>query len=320
MWMTWTRRSARSVLVTLVVFPLLLVGLPTQSASAATRSCSSSTPVSSRPTLYYKDSGSCVKVLQSLLLKRGYNIGRSTPSGYFDAATRRAVQRYQSSKLDLTIDGIVGAKTWNRLVNGGGIKYSTRSGPNRTSRVVLSYDDCPKSLSAFKAAVVGAEDLGIALVLAPTGNCISAGRFSASYARAHGHYVINHSISHPDLADLSYSQAKYQLGSPGVVTSYGRPPYGSYDFWVRNAYAMKKMRMWLWDVDTNDWRGKTQSQVVSYVVNYSHSNDTVLMHMQWNGFTKSAMSAMKKGLAAKGLGVCRNRGTTTPTKPHILNC
>ena len=289
-------------------------------ASAATQSCSSSTPVADRPTLRYGDTGSCVKVLQNILLNKGYNIGSSYATGNFYSGTELAVRRYQSTKLDLKIDGVVGPATWNRLVNGGGTNYSIYSGPNTSSRVILSYDDCPKSYSAFQSAVLGAESLGIALVLAPTGNCISAGRFSASYARSHGHYVINHSISHPDLADLSYSSVRYQLGSPGVVTTYGRPPYGSYDFTVRNAYASKSMRMWLWDVDSSDWTGKTQSQVVSYVVNNSHSNDTVLMHMGWNAFNKSAMSAMKSGLASRGLGVCRNPGVTTPQYFYKVGC
>ena len=89
---------------------------------------------------------------------------------------------------------------------------------------------------------------------------------------------------------------------------------------MRDAFAAKSMRMWLWDVDTNDWRGKTQSQVVSYVITYAHSRDTVLMHMGWNAFTPGAMSAMKAGLARKGLGVCRNPGTTTPTYPRTIGC
>ena len=318
------RVARRSVVVRLVVAVALLAPalafVAAPSATAATQSCSSSTPVASRPTLRYGDTGSCVKVLQNILLNKGYNIGASYATGNFYSGTELAVRRYQSSKLDLKIDGVVGPSTWNRLVNGGGTTYSTSSGPNTSSRVVLSFDDCPKSYSAFQSAVLGAQSLGIALVLAPTGNCISTGRFSSSYARSHGHYVINHTISHPDLTTLSYSSALYQLGSPGVVTSYGRPPYGAYDFTVRNAYAKKSMRMWLWDVDTRDWTGKTQTQVVTYVVTYAHANDTVLMHMQWNAFTTSALSAMKSGLAAKGLGVCRNPGTTTPQYVTTIGC
>ena len=318
------RTVRRSRILRLVVAVVMLVPalafLAAPPASAATLSCSSSTPVENRPILHPGDTGSCVKVLQNLLLNKGYNIGASYATGYYGSGTELAVRRYQSTKLALVINGIVGGSTWNRLVNGGGTNYSIYSGPNTSSRVVLSFDDCPKTYSAFQSAVLGAQSLGIALVLAPTGNCLSTGRFSSSYARSHGHYVINHSISHPDLTTLSYSSALYQLGSPGVVTSYGRPPYGAYDFTVRNAYAKKSMRMWLWDVDTRDWTGKTQTQVVSYVVTYARANDTVLMHMGWNAFNKSAFSSMKSGLAAKGLGVCRNPGTTTPQYVTTIGC
>lgn len=310
--------TSRLVASALVAGALLLVA--PSAAPAATRTCSSSTPVASRPVLRIGDSGSCVSVLQRLLIAKGYSIGASTATGYFGSGTDNAVRRFQSTKLYLTIDGVVGQATWHRLVVGGGTGYSIYSGPNTSSRVVLSYDDCPKSYAAFQAAVLGAQQLGVALVLAPTGNCLGTGRFSASYARAHGHYVINHSVSHPDLTTLSYSGARYQLGAPGVVTSYGRPPYGAHDYTVRQAYASKSMRMWLWDVDTSDWRGRTQAQVVSHVVTYSRANDTVLMHMGWNAFNTTAISQMKSGLATKGLGVCRNPGTTTPTFPATIGC
>ena len=289
-------------------------------ASAAVWSCSSSTPVASRPTLRYGDTGSCVKVLQNLLLAKGFAIGGSTADGRFGPGTLLGVRRYQSSRLDLSVDGVVGPATWNRLVNGGGTAYSTSRGPNTSTRVVLTYDDCPTSLSAFKATVVGARNLGVALVLAPTGNCISSGRFSSSYARQYGHYVMNHSVSHPDLTTLSTSSILSQLGAPGVVTTYGRPPYGAVSERVRNAYATKGMRIWLWNVDTNDWRGRTRSQVVSHVVTYAEPGHSVLMHMQWNAFNTTAISSMKSGLAAKGIGLCRNAGTTTPTSPSRVVC
>ncbi|MBU9944773.1 MAG: peptidoglycan-binding protein [Dermatophilaceae bacterium] len=320
--MNTTRRhvSLRFFVAAALAAPLLLLAAPAPDAVGATRTCSSTTAVANRPTLRYGDTGSCVKVLQNILLGKGYSIGSSYATGTFGSGTLGAVRRYQSTKLTLVIDGVVGPTTWNRLVNGGGTTYSISSGPNTSSRVILSFDDCPKSYSAFQSAVLGAKSLGVALVLAPTGNCISAGRFSPSYARANGHYVINHSISHPNLSNLSYSSVRYQLGSPGVVTSYGRPPYGSYDFTVRDAYASKGMRIWTWDVDTSDYTGRTQAQVVNHVVTYSRAGDTVLMHMGWNAFNKSAIAAMKSGLAAKGLGVCRNPGTTTPTYPKTIGC
>jgi peptidoglycan hydrolase-like protein with peptidoglycan-binding domain len=311
---TRTRHTRRATLALWALLALLIpmvMGAP-PTAAAASYSCTSSTPVSARPSLRYGDTGSCVIVLQKLLLAKGYNIGATYATGYFGSGTDNAVRRYQASYRSLPINGVVGTSTWSSMVLNNYAWYPVSSGPNTTSRVVLSFDDCPNSLTQFRAAVLGAKNLGIALVLFPTGNCLATGRFDAAYARANGHYVFNHTISHPDLTTLSYSGAYNQLGSPGVVTNYGRPPYGAYNtITVRNAYARRVMRIWTWNVDTNDWRGKTQSQVVWYVVTYARANNTVLMHMGWNGFNASAISQMKSGLASRGLYVCRNLGATT---------
>ncbi|WP_353952199.1 peptidoglycan-binding protein [Knoellia sp. S7-12] len=322
---TSTRPSRFSRLASLVVLTLALVTVPAvvtpgvaPSAHAAVRTCSSTTPVASRPQLVRGDTGSCVRVLQQALIAKGYSVGSSGADGSFGSATDLAVRRFQSDYVGVKVDGVVGPVTWRTLVSGG-TRYSRTTGPNRTSRVVLSFDDCPTSYSAFQSAVLGAERLGVALVLFPTGNCITAGRFSASYARAHGHYVFNHSVSHPDLRNLSYSSVRYQLGSPGVVTSYGRPPYGAYNNTVLNAYASKSMRVWMWTVDTQDWTGKSQSSVVSYAVSNSRAGSTVLMHMQWRAFNTTAISQMKSGLANRGLGVCRNLGATS-VAPASVSC
>ena len=197
--------------------------------------------------------------------------------------------------------------------------YSVTRGPNTSKRAILTYDDCPKSLSAFKTTVKAASDLGVRLALFPTGDCVTAGRFDAAYARSLGHYVFNHSISHPDLTTLSYSSAVRQLGAPGIVTTYGRPPYGAYNSTVRRAYDAVGMRIWTWTVDTNDWKGKSSSEVTSYVVRNADGGDTVLMHMQWNGFSGSAIRAMRDGLADRGVGLCRNTGAVT-AKPAGVSC
>ena len=87
--------------------------------------------------------------------------------------------------------------------------------------MILTFDDCPKSLSSFKKTVKAFSDMGVRVALFPTGNCIKAGKFDAKYARKMGHYVFNHSITHPDLRTLSYAGVKRELGKPGVVTTYG---------------------------------------------------------------------------------------------------
>lgn len=308
--------------LSMVGTPALLapgLGLEAGSAArAAVRSCTTSTPVASRPQLRRGDTGSCVRVLQSALLAKGYSIGGSTPDGSFGPGLELGVRRFQSAYAGLRVDGLAGPATWRALVNGGA-RYSIGTGPNRTSRVALTFDDCPSSRAAFESAVLGAQKSGIALMLFPTGSCISSGKFSPSFARAHGHYVFNHSVSHPDLTKLSSASVRAQLGAPGVVTTYGRPPYGAYNTTVLNAYASKGMRPWTWTVDTRDWTGKSQSAVVSHVVANSRAGSTVLMHMQWRGFNTTAINQMKSGLAHRGLGVCVNRGAT-PVAPVTVNC
>ena len=60
--------------------------------------------------------GEQVKTLQRLLYVMGYDLGKNKPiDGNFGSKTDSAVRAYQKSK-GLTVDGIVGAKTWNSLL------------------------------------------------------------------------------------------------------------------------------------------------------------------------------------------------------------
>ena len=98
---------------------------------------------------------------------------------------------------------------------------------------------------------------------------------------------------------------------------------------VHCGYRLAGMQPWLWNVDTRDWTGRSRSQVVSYVSGNAFRGSTVLMHMQWNGFSPTAVASMKSGLAGRGLKVCRAyRGTdnvgpvlVSPTRlPSRLPC
>jgi hypothetical protein len=105
-----------------------------------------------------------------------------------------------------------------------------------------------------------------------------------------------------------------QLRAPGVVTNFGRPPYGATNATVNRAYAAVGMQQWLWGPDTKDYLNKTQAQVVAFVVAYARPGDTVLMHMGWRGFTPAALLQMRAGLAAEGIGICRSHVGTTPDR------
>lgn len=59
--------------------------------------------------------GKQVKTLQCILVGYGYEIGTDPIDGDFGAKTEAGVRKYQENN-GLTIDGIVGVKTWTRLL------------------------------------------------------------------------------------------------------------------------------------------------------------------------------------------------------------
>lgn len=63
------------------------------------------------------DSGEEVKTTQRLLNALGFDCGKYGDDGDFGDDTEKAVKAFQKAKGE-TADGIVGAKTWNRLLKG----------------------------------------------------------------------------------------------------------------------------------------------------------------------------------------------------------
>lgn len=69
---------------------------------------------SNHPTLRQGSIGSDVKELQNLLIKAGYSCGKCGADSKFGVGTLEAVKAFQADR-GLSVDGIVGAKTWAEL-------------------------------------------------------------------------------------------------------------------------------------------------------------------------------------------------------------
>lgn len=67
------------------------------------------------PQLSLRDRGDKVRVLQELLLGRGYDLGTYGADGDFGATTHRRVVSFQATQ-GLSADGIVGENTWRKLL------------------------------------------------------------------------------------------------------------------------------------------------------------------------------------------------------------
>ena len=75
---------------------------------------SDSQPTKTLPTLKRGNKGEYVTMLQTKLKNKGYDLGKYGVDGDFGSATESAVKQFQKDH-GLTVDGVVGAKTWNAL-------------------------------------------------------------------------------------------------------------------------------------------------------------------------------------------------------------
>lgn len=67
------------------------------------------------PVLKKGDKGNSVKAVQTLIEAAGYSVGSAGADGEFGEGTERGLGKYQDKK-GLTVDGVCGAKTWEKLL------------------------------------------------------------------------------------------------------------------------------------------------------------------------------------------------------------
>jgi peptidoglycan hydrolase-like protein with peptidoglycan-binding domain len=73
-----------------------------------------------KPTLHRGDKGEFVTLAQTKLIQKGFDCGSFGADGQYGAATEKAVREFQKSHTDqdgnpLTVDGVIGQKTWAAL-------------------------------------------------------------------------------------------------------------------------------------------------------------------------------------------------------------
>lgn len=103
-----------------------------------------------KPNLQYGDDNSYVSKCQELLMRLGYSIGVSAPTGYFGSNTLAAIKLFQSANK-LEVDGIVGPKTWAALFSDSAVKYVASA---TTESSTASATTVAKADSGSKASTV----------------------------------------------------------------------------------------------------------------------------------------------------------------------
>jgi peptidoglycan/xylan/chitin deacetylase (PgdA/CDA1 family) len=121
-----------------------------------------------------------------------------------------------------------------------------------------------------------------------------------------GFVLGSHTWSHPNLAKLSRSRQAAEMDRviaeqrklTGTVPCVFRPPYGDYDATTLRLAQRRRMAVWLWSVDTEDWKAKGSASAhwVNRIVRLAEkeggalSNPVVLMHNQPPGNPATALA------------------------------
>ena len=114
-----------------------------------------------------------------------------------------------------------------------------------------------------------------------------------------GYAMGNHTWNHPDMVWLSAAQQAAEMDrmSAGLQAAAGvrpcmfRPPYGDYNSVTLRLAQQRRMGVWLWSVDTQDWmaRGSGSAYWVNRIIRLAEReggalrHPVVLMHNQPNG-------------------------------------
>ena len=316
----WLKSRTHTVMATSFALACSLFVMVPAPASAAVRSCTSSTPVASRPTLYSGDTGTCVSEAQRLLnLRLGTSLVRD---GSFGPATLSAVKTYQSCN-GISQTGNVGPITWGKLVNGTTVVppppttvTPTKSNCYNSSSVVnVSFDDTASD-TALSSILATLKTKNVRAIFFFNTSNTSLAKFAK--IRAEGHLVANHTYSHPDLRTLSASGVKSQVTRGRTAytnSSLVRPPYGATNSTVSSVITSLGYKECLWTVDTMDWSSTATTSATSIVnrVKYGDSytprvnaGGMVLMHGSAR-YTPAALSGVIDAIRWRGYALPRLR-------------
>jgi peptidoglycan/xylan/chitin deacetylase (PgdA/CDA1 family) len=164
-------------------------------------------------------------------------------------------------------------------------KLITRQGNSTITSLALTFDDgpdlkyTPKILDTLKKYNVKATFFVVGTQIQ---------KYPAIFRRLirEGHEIGSHSFQHLKFPQLSAEQIKYQLnhnneiirqngGKPRMIF---RPPYGALDPTTVELIGKLDYKIILWTIDSLDWRGLKEQQVISNVVPKLNRGDIVLQH------------------------------------------
>ena len=169
--------------------------------------------------------------------------------------------------------------------------------PGKGKTVALTFDDGPGRTTAAVLAVLAR--YRVPATFFNIGVNVAARPGLARKEAKAGYAMGNHTWNHPNMVLLPASQQAAEMDrmSAGLRAAAGvrpcafRPPYGDYNSVTLRLAHQRRMGVWLWSVDTQDWmaRGSGSAYWVNRIIRLAEReggalrHPIVLMHNQPNG-------------------------------------
>jgi peptidoglycan/xylan/chitin deacetylase (PgdA/CDA1 family) len=226
----------------------------------------------------------------------------------------RRTGRFLAVAVALGLAGAMAAGPAEAAASGGVVADHTH-GACRAGYVGLTYDDGPTAatrldlLAALRKAHLRATFFDM-------GQNVRANPDLTRAALRQGHWVGNHTYSHPHLPAIGEPAAYQEIASTqfvlqqttGRLPTLFREPFGDVSDQVRADLASIGLLEVLWTVDSRDWAGASTDEIVAAAATLQPGG-IILMH-DWAVNSLAAVPRIAADLAARGL--CAGKIAFTP--------
>jgi peptidoglycan/xylan/chitin deacetylase (PgdA/CDA1 family) len=176
--------------------------------------------------------------------------------------------------------------------------------PGRGKTVALTFDDGPGKTTARILMILRRYHVPAAFFNVGRNMPVRPWLVRREFRR--GFLLGNHTWDHPNMAKLSASRQAAEMDQmiaeqgklTGTVPCVFRPPYGDYNAKTLRLAERRRMAVWLWSVDTEDWKaaGSASAYWVNRIVRLAETeggalaNPVVLMHNAPGGDPATALA------------------------------
>jgi peptidoglycan/xylan/chitin deacetylase (PgdA/CDA1 family) len=207
-----------------------------------------------------------------------------------------------------------------------------RTAPGSGRTVALTFDDGPGASTDAILRIL--RDQGVIATFFNVGVNESVRPATVRAMRDQGHLLANHTWSHPDMSRLTAAQQAAEMDNESaqqasIVGSYPcfcRPPYGATNSTTLSLAQGRRMAVWNWSVDTEDWKanGSADQAWVDRIVSLaqaggSQEHPVILLHNQASAMpaTVAALPSIISFYKARGYTFVDLAGRTARTDRYV---